>query len=515
MVEPAWATARLSYAGWVPNVGSHLSFSLIGSRAGKGVVRLSDRVEYDSRIARVVCALQTRTTDDMLLPPAIARRRKPDLRQDWMLVGETEAIEVPTGVEITKPKRRTAFQAARRPFELPCPPVEKITTARDEQGALIGRVLIIPYEEDTEARAAQEEMLANIRAELARAARVGGGQAAIREVEARVKVDVPGLLLVNFALMRTGEARLWFAQEHAQLDDEEHRQLARQAYFFLKDMSHRHVHHDQLDDQITPLTRFRNETADDRRQSEIAWRRETLWSLSRIADKRMGSEKLNFLRESLGMLAYADAFQKTLLPHIRDPHDALGYLPNKSAYGYDFQHIRESMRVRIDQTAARRTVTGQLIAAVFAGAVASLSLVSSLISTHNARIGTDAPEDKFQVAIWDWLLQAFGNYPVAVMVISAYILYTAFALFLSDILFTQPRRRFQLLRGLSLTLGKKREWNADQTFAALTAIYVSSIGMLLAVTAGLIWLISGLPADLGLGGVGAAFLWLSAQLPVC
>lgn len=154
MVDAAWLTARLSYAGWVPNVGSHLSFSLIGSRAGEGVVRLSARVEYPDRIARVVCALQTRTTDDMLLPPKLARIGKPDLQQHWMLVGQTDGIEVPTGTDTAKVEPRTVGQRIREWRQLPCSQTEQVITARDEQGALIGHVLVIPYEEDAEARLA-------------------------------------------------------------------------------------------------------------------------------------------------------------------------------------------------------------------------------------------------------------------------------------------------------------------------------------------------------------------------
>lgn len=513
MVDAVWARARLSYAGWVPNVGSHLSFSLIGSRAGKGVVRLSVRVEYPQHIARVVCTLQTRTTDDMLLPPFFARRQKPDLRQDWMLVAETQVIEAPTGVEVASPFRRNIMGRLRRPFELARPSIEKITTARDEQGALIGQILIIPYEEDPETREKQETMLASVRTRLSAAAREGGGQTAIREVEALVKASVPSLVTVDFALMRAGETRLWFSQENPQLDDEEHRQIARQAYFFLKDMTHRHVHHDQLDDQITPLTRFKNATVKDRLESEVDWRRETLWSLSRIADKRMGSEKLNYLREALGILAYADAFQKSLLVHIRDPENALAYLPNKSAYGYDFQHIRESTRVRIDQTAARRTVTGQLIAAVFAGAIAALSLASSLISTHNARIPLERSVEKLEVAIWPWLLNLMGGYPLVVMTVSAYVLYSAFALILSDILFTQPRRRFQFLRGLTLTFAHKRQMNADKSFTVLVTSYIALIGFIVVLTLVLIWMVSSLPSDLGLTALADGLSGVAGQIP--
>ncbi len=515
MVNPAWASARLSYAGWVPNVGSHLSFSLIGSRAGKGVARLSARVKYPDRIARVVCALQKRTTDDMILPPKLALRRKPDLQQHWVLVGETDAVEVPTGIEATKAKRRSIIQRLRKPSNKVIEQPDTITTARDEQGALIGQVMIIPYEEDRDERDKQKTMIEKIRKRLSFAARRREGKTAIREVIADVQRDTAGLITINFALMRTGEARIWFEQENSQFDDEAHHQLARQAYFFIKDMTHRHVHHDHLDDQITPLIRFKNETPEDRLKSEVDWRRETLWSLSRMADKRMGSEKLNYLREALGMLAYADAFQKSLLLHVRDPKNPLSYLPNKSAYGYDFQHIRESTRVRIDQTAARRTVTGQLIAAVFAGALASLALISSLVSTFNAKIPPSQANEKFSIGIWHSLLAFLSDYPIAAMTAAGYILFSAFALTLSDILFNRPRRRFQFLRGITLSIAKRRDMDADQTFAMLVIIYISLTGLLLIALVSFVILITWLPSDLGLRYIAAIIELLRSQMIIC
>lgn len=515
MVTPAWASARLSYAGWVPNVGSHLSFSLIGSRAGKGVARLSARVKYPDRIARVVCALQKRTTDDMLLPPKLALRRKPDLQQHWFLVGETDSIDVPTGVESSAAKRRPLIRRLQKSPVVSDEPSDKITTARDEQGALIGRVMIIPYEEDEDGRDKQQGLIDFVYKRLSTAAHKREGKSSIVEVEKVLKEGVAGLLVVEFALMRTGEVRIWFDQESAQFDDEGHRQLARQAYFFIKDMSHRHVHHDHLDDQITPLIRFKNSTKKEKLESEVDWRRETLWSLSRMADKRMASEKLNYLREALGMLAYADAFQKSLLLHVRDPSNPLSYLPNKSAYGYDFQHIRESTRVRIDQTAARRTVTGQLIAAVFAGALASLALISSLVSTFNAKVGPDHLQEKLNVGIWKPLLKFLSDYPVAAMAASGYILFAAFALTLSDILFNRPRRRFQLIRGVSLSIAKRRNMNADQAFALLVSIYVGVTGAFIAAMTLMVIIVTWLPSDLGFSYFKAVVVAFFERLPIC
>jgi hypothetical protein len=472
MVDPTWASSPFSYAGWVPNVGSHLSFSLIGSRTGTDVRRFSCRKTLPTRIARTVCALQRRVVDDYLFPPWIMKWVRPDIAQDWLLVGGTDEIDVAMGIKTPDvPPPSLSDRLHRRPLKTP----EKVVlTARDEQGVLVGRIYVIPHELNAAARKIQTAMLADVRGKLTKASRSQGEESIIWEIERQVIAASPGRVVVNFALMRTGEVRIWFEEKRAGLNEHEHDYIARQAYFFIKDMTHRHFHHHPVEDQITPLTSFDTSDAASCRNAEIGWRRETLWSLARYAEKRMGSERLNELREAVGMLAYADAFQKTLLDHLRDAVNPLKYIPNSAVYGYDFAHIRESTRVRIDQTSARRTVTGQLLAAMFAGGLASLSLLSSLVSTHNARLRDPAVHsgESLPIAIWEGLLKWTANHPFSTVGISATILFAIFALSLSDVLFTQPRRRAQGLRGLTLTLAHSLTWSSKTAYRTLVLFYV-------------------------------------------
>ena len=510
MVVAAWANARLSYAGWVPNVGSHLSFSLMGSRTGTDVQRFSIRQKLSSKSVRSVCALQRRTVDDFLVPPWMILPFRRDIAQDWLLIGKTDEIDVAIGIKPTAVSLREISQLVyRRSANLPR---KQVTVAPDEQGVLIGRIYVVPYERHASARERQNEMLGHIRRKLTRAARYIGDDSVIGDIEQEVVKASPGRIRVDFALMRTGEVRIWFGEERAGLDEHAHDYVARQAYFFIKDMTHRHFHHHPAEDQITPLVRFDGKDCTSRRESEIAWRRETLWSLARYAEKRMGSERLNELREAVGMLAYADAFQKTLLDHIRDPDDPLKFVPNSEVYGYDFAHIRESTRVRIDQTNARRTVTGQLLAAMFAGGIASMSLLSSLVSTTNARHAND----RIPISISHDVLRWGAEHPVSTIVISAILLFTIFALNLSDVLFNQPRRRAQGLRGLTLSLAQRQTLSSKATYRILVLSYAVILIGLLAVSVWVGGFIANGHVEVILkSGWSSVARWASQMLTLC
>lgn len=466
MVDTAWATSDLSFAGWVPNVGSHLSFSLIGSRAGGGVSRFSLRVRKPGRIARLVCAFQKRVIDDFLLPPSIVKFCYPDIEHHWLLLGETETIEVAQAVDCATDGVENAT----------------VQTAPDEQGVLIGTIYAVPYEEDGDERKAQKAALAAIRARIDQAVRRGDGEAAIADIRERILAASDGVRAVRYALMRTGEVRVWFDERLEGFDDDQHEHFARQAYFFIKDMTHRHVHHHPSEDQITPLVRFETDDSETRRRCEIGWRRETVWNLTRFSEKRMGNSRLNEMREAVGMLAYADAFQKSLLDHVRDPDDPLKYIPNSSVYGYDFAHIRASTQVRIDQTAATRTATGQLLIAIFAGALASLSLLTGLVTAFNMRLRDAKAPNLVDIELTEWLLRWGAAHPISTVTISGMILYTIFALFLSDVLFNKPNRPAQGLRGLMLSQAIRLRLSSRRAHQLLIAAYVVvfALGFLLA-----------------------------------
>lgn len=448
-----WASAARSYAGWVPNVGSHLSFSLIGAGSTSMVARRTcDHREPDGSVGRMVCLVDKRQTDDFLWPPEIMRRIDPSVVQHFAMVGMTESVPVPTGfVDVDDDLRdENGFKVGR-----------KVTTDPDEQGALVGRVHILPHHVDPGQRMTQRWMLEDIVRVLAEPAPKTKAEqfSVLATVENYIRWRSPAAITVNFALMRTGEVRLWYSSEYDDLEEDDYVLAAKQAYFFIKDTAHRHVHHDPASDQITPLVKFEMLAAKPEK-ADTDWRRRTLWNLAREAERQGKLNRLDKQREALGILAFADAFQKTLLPYRRDPKDPKEFCPNDSVYGYDFNFIRESTKMRVDQMTSQRAAVAPMISAMVAGAIAAFALASSLVSTRNSAMrealaqhqlppGTAAPA-VLQLGIHERLMSVLAAYPWAAAIFAVGVLWTLYKRALNDVL-GGSWKPWQGLRGLSIS----------------------------------------------------------------
>lgn len=449
MSATSWADAPRSYAGWVPNVGSHLSFSLIGANSRTMVTRLTrDYREPDGSVGRMVCLIDKRQTDDFLWPPAIMRWLVPSVVQHFVMVAMTEPVQVPTGFKENDLLNENGFSIGR-----------SVETDLDEQGALVGRIHILPFYADCSQRRIQCWMIKEISDLLAqRKPKTKIEQLKLLgEVERQVRWRSPAAIAINFALMRTGEIRLWYACDYNDLDEDDYVLVAKQAYFFIKDMAHQHVHHDPASDQITPLVKF-EKLLDKPEMVDTDWRRRTLWNLAREAERQRKLNRLDKQREALGILAYADAFQKTLLPYRRDPMHPQNFCPNDSVYGYDFDFIRESTKLRVDQMAAQRATVVPILNSMVAGAIAVLALVSSLISTRNSATKFIAGETCgqqtptfLQLGIHESIMTLLAAYPWAAAIMIVALFRTLYKVELNDVL-SSTWKPWQRLRGLSVSL---------------------------------------------------------------
>lgn len=457
MVWTDWAKAARTYAGWVPNVGSHLSFSLIGADSRSIVTRLTrDHRELDGSVGRMVCLIDERQTDDFLCPPELMRLLVPSVVQHFAMVAMTEPVPVPTGFKDDHLRDENGVCVGKR-----------VETDLDEQGGLVGRVHILPHYVNPIQRLIQRWMIEEISGLLAKSEPTTKADqlALLADVERCVRWRSPNAMSIDFALMRTGEIRLWYSHDYADLEEPDYVLAAKQAYFFIKDMAHQHVHHDPASDQITPLVKFEMLPEKPQKQ-DTDWRRRTLWNLAREAERQGKLSRLDKQREALGILAFADAFQKTLLPYRRDPANPAKFCPNDSVYGYDFNFIRESTKLRVDQMAAQRGAVAPMLSAMVAGAIAALALVSSLVSTRNSAVRdlfgemlrqTKTPNAKLvappplELGIPETILAPLAAYPWAAAIIVIGVLGTLYKVALNDVL-RSNWKPWQLLRGLSVSL---------------------------------------------------------------
>lgn len=469
MDETPWADSSDSYAGWIPNVGSHLSFSMIGEGKGPEVARFSQA--FDGRIGRFVSALQDRPTDDFLAPPSMVRRKHPGIAQQWLMLGTTVPVHVAAGVALD----------ATQPTggEL------------DEQGMLTGSVHVIVHQPDVLKGTIQRWGVEEIRMLLKSAHRrfMVSNELTDRQLDelqfeiARiVRWRAPASRSLSFALMRTGELRLWYDDECPgdAREAQRRRTVARQAYFFLKDVVHHHTHHDSSSDQITPLVQVNASEPDRRSAGERKWRRETAWSLSRTVEALLRTGNLDDKRQALGILAYADAFQKSLFDHARDHEDPRFFVKGEAIYGFDFAHIRESLKVQIDRSQVRRTHVTAMLLAALASSIGAMSLLSSMISTrNNVAFKLDESAEGMSLAIPDAILAPLAARPISVVAIVFLIVLLISAIVTDDgarLLRKGPRRTAQALRGATLSFTRLVGAGAGFAHRSLIGSYVLLIG---------------------------------------
>ncbi|GAA0667116.1 hypothetical protein [Sphingomonas insulae] len=478
-----WAGATRSYAGWVPNVRSHLSFSVIGaSRRAEAYSR-----SYHDGTSRLVVAIERRTSHDYPWPQWLVRRLWPDLTQHWLMEGKTR----PARVFYPEPANSV--------------PVDPDLT-RDRQGMLVGRVHVFPYQEEPVPKDNQDVAIKAIREELLLApANPDDAEldALHQEIVSRAMNGSLNRIEVQFALLRTGELRLWYAEKGTPTldpasDDPEDdlRKFAEQAYFFIKDVVHDHTHHDPSSDQITPLVQINSDKADASHLGEVAWRRETLWSLSREIERLNRDGGLVDRRRSLGIVAYAQAFQQGMMGHLRDPDKASGFRAAPAVYDYDFAHLKESIRSSIDVASAAKAQFVQLTIAFVATAISAISLVASLTSAHNGvqtRDPAGSPKDGVSFAHGDGAIAILAWNPFLTGGTIAIVLLGVLSATLADGeagLFNSLQRVIsQLSRATSISLARSSrkqvaiDWGMH-VVAALLAL-AGAIGCLVVLTTSL------------------------------
>lgn len=309
----------ISFAGWVPNITGQLSFSLIGLRGGiPNCVTANCELPPSAAKTphRVVLVAQKRVTRDI---PLLFRLGFPAREKHYLLVGKTSAAI------------RPVLEGRR------------VKASSDEIGMLAGRVLVIPYHRNETHRREAAIMVRKARSLM------GGATQQCSDPE-KLKADVDRLievvrgvgvrvLEVDFELYRTGELRLNVNPSlYEEMDVVE--PLARQVFYFIKDISHRHYHHRRSSDNLLPLTSF---TGGD----DGTWRRNTLWALSRTVLEARRRDRLDGYKSAIGVLAYAEAFQG-LLGRV-ERNSAKGFALISDPAPYDFTSTRASLEAKIGE----------------------------------------------------------------------------------------------------------------------------------------------------------------------
>jgi hypothetical protein len=356
--QPAQAKKH-SWAGWIPTVSGQLSFSIIGhSSAARNCAYVNEVLPgaYRETPIRYIALHQQRCAPDFPYPDFVTRWLYPGFRYDFFLTAQTAEAEI----QVNLPR-----SADGEP---------RVKAVHNAQGVLKGRVQVLLHEKDKTLRQLNIGFIDRFKARvwqangdnIAKTAKVIAAQLSKR--------NRPAFLEADFELYRSGEFRLEIDERSWRKvigrDDLEGalKVIPNQIFYFVKDVVHRHYHHDGSSDQMLSLTRLDKAPT----QSEIDWRRHTLWGLVRVVMQYRRAGFWPDLQKAKGVTAYAEAFQQSFANCIRMPFGPVRFKATSELSTYDFKHIRDSIEVSIAENTARRT-------AIWQGATLGVSLALSVM----------------------------------------------------------------------------------------------------------------------------------------
>jgi hypothetical protein len=377
-----------SWTGWIPTVSGQLSFSIIGhSSAAANCTYVNDLLperRNEDTAARFIALHQFRTAPDYPYPNWVTRRLFPGAAYDFFMVAETYEA----AVQVNLPRNADGE-----------PRVGSIANA---QGVLSGKVYVLLHDKDKGQRAHNQAFILKLKETMWRSDR--NNFVATKDEIARIlgegrEARIP-MLSVEFSLFRTGEFRIWIEpgstceEIFGHLFETAVSILPNQVFYFVKDVVHRHYHHDGSSDQMLSLTRGSSDYA----KNEIDWRRHTLWGLVRVVMQYRRTGRWPDLQKARGVAAYAEAFQHSFGNCLRNVVGTPAFEPTSDLNAYDFKHIRESIDVSAAERAAKRSATWQAltlgVTVVLAVLIAWSSYGSKVLALRLAACGENGTPDQ-------------------------------------------------------------------------------------------------------------------------
>jgi hypothetical protein len=181
--------------------------------------------------------------------------------------------------------------------------------------------------------------------------------------------------------------------------------LATQLFFFVKDVGHRHQHHDPYTDQIVLL--HASPSSDNSK-----WRDQTLYSIYRKVIEMKRDPHVATFNNSLGLVAYANAFSKIIEDDLKSKDSIPTY------YSEQMVDSIKSTQARIErQFAIKQRRSDILRNTVIAVASLLFSFVGLLkLTDHTSKV----KPDPILAMLLDWILQ----HPFASLVLLSLLITT-------------------------------------------------------------------------------------------
>ncbi|MNQ72995.1 hypothetical protein D3C85_877140 [compost metagenome] len=154
--------------------------------------------------------------------------------------------------------------------------------------------------------------------------------------------------------------------------------VAAQAFFVIRDLTHQHYHHKKHSDLLTTVTPWTQETDED-------WRRQTQYGLARMAIAVRRSGRAESFRQALGIVAYAQAFQNHLCGWFSPEPGKV----RKSAvsFNYDFAALKASIEASLKVRELKDSNRRARMFFAFGTAVTALSILTPAYRGNEEHLG--------------------------------------------------------------------------------------------------------------------------------
>jgi len=391
------------FRAWIPNISGKLSFSQIGLSNDS---RVSTNVFNSVDLTGKIIAKQTRVSNDGPIPPSLQRLL---------------SFRDPRQIFVIQAQVRPGFLIAERPnYE---PPV----WVRDERAILDGKVFIqvpSPWIINCIHPSSLQQKMRDFETALKYAqTRLSDGNSFIETdwndhlKKQANKTD--NWYECSFQINRFGECTIDIESTGILQDTtcvQTLRSYANQVFFCLRDLIHRHYHHN-TDEELLGVT-FPLNTPEGH-YDDRTWRRETLYGLTRLALQARRNSAIGDSKNAIGIIAYAKSFQKLLGHWKYKSEPQCGISPKSELISdfsrYNFDSMISSLKAGISHaewTRSRGITSMALCTAIFA-TILTLTLGAIRLKHLTLSDGERLELPKTLIQIIDFIV----SYPVQIALV--------------------------------------------------------------------------------------------------
>lgn len=223
----------------------------------------------------------------------------------------------------------------------------------------------------------------------------------------------------DFTLTRNGTVTLTLPEERFRIQTFAPNQVASQLYFFLKDISHEHIHHPPTTDTLTAL--YPIETMAKGTEDDITWRYETLSRLYRNVLRYSRGAHPSSYDNAVGILAYAETFRHISMESLKNcspdgkPWDFFPLL-QQNALERSIRANKEARVSRLQHDKERRNRAGTFLFSIIGTVIGYAGLIRLTKDSMNG-----VKVDKGLVTIATYLLE--NPLRIAVSLFLVYYMY--------------------------------------------------------------------------------------------